>query len=125
MAFHGSWLIETGDTASCSIPFLTDNPRPTIKPEDLKTISHILISHGHFDHVADAAAIANRNDATIVAHLRNRAVVRQQHSVESTVGMNLGGAIELAVRDRQNGAGAAQQRLPDGIATAAIPLGFC
>ena len=48
-------------------PFLTDNPAALISADQLKDVDHILISHGHFDHVADAALIANKNNATIVA----------------------------------------------------------
>ena len=64
---HGSWLIETADHRVLLDPFLTDNPAATAKVEDFDSVTHILISHGNFDHVADAAAIANRCGATIVA----------------------------------------------------------
>ena len=92
---HGSWLIETDSHRVLLDPFLNDNPAATIKSGDLNDISHILISHGHFDHVADAAAIANANQATIVAAFETAQWFASQHSVQSTVGMNLGGATEL------------------------------
>ncbi len=92
---HGSWLIETDSHRVLLDPFLNDNPAATTKSGDLNNISHILISHGHFDHVADAAAIANANHATIVAIFEIAQWFTTKHSVESTIGMNLGGSVEL------------------------------
>jgi len=92
---HGSWLMETSDSRILLDPFLTDNPAATAKPADFDDVSHILISHGHFDHVADAAAIAKQSGAVIVAIFEIAQWFESQHGVESTVGMNLGGAIEL------------------------------
>lgn len=92
---HGSWLIETNSHRILLDPFLNDNPAATIKSGDLSDISHILISHGHFDHVADAAAIAKANHATIVGIFEIAQWFANKHSVESTMGMNLGGSVEL------------------------------
>ena len=89
---HGSWLIETASHRVLLDPFLTENPAATAKPEDFDGISHVLISHGHFDHVADAAAITNRNGATLVASFEIAQWFSKHHGVESTIGMNLGGA---------------------------------
>lgn len=92
---HGSWLVEVADQRVLLDPFLTDNPSAKVKPEELDPIDHILISHGHFDHVSDAASIANRNDATIVAIYEIAQWFATKQSVASTVGMNLGGTVEL------------------------------
>ncbi len=89
---HGSWLLETEDQRVLVDPFLTDNPAAKIRADDLNGISHILISHGHIDHVADAASIANRNEATIIANYEIAQWFESKHGVESTVSMNLGGA---------------------------------
>lgn len=92
---HGSWLIEQDQHRVLLDPFLTDNPAATIGVEQLGAVDHILISHGHFDHVADAAQIANRDQATIVASFEIAQWFAQQQGVKSTLGMNLGGATEL------------------------------
>jgi L-ascorbate metabolism protein UlaG (beta-lactamase superfamily) len=49
-------------------PWITNPSNPTAK-EDLKTLKPdlILITHGHFDHVGDAADIAKRSRAKLVA----------------------------------------------------------
>ena len=49
-------------------PFITGNE--LAKSIDVKTVpaDYILISHGHGDHLGDAAAIAKRTGATIVSN---------------------------------------------------------
>lgn len=91
---HGTWLIEAGDQRIVLDPFYDDNPSATVAAADVEA-DYILISHGHFDHVADAAAIANRTGATLVAIYEIAEWFSKNHSVEKTVGMNLGGSIEL------------------------------
>lgn len=92
---HASWLIESGQNRILLDPFLTDNPAATLKPRDVGKISHILISHGHYDHVADAAEIAKQTGATIVAIFEIAQWFANKQSIQTTVGMNLGGSIEL------------------------------
>jgi L-ascorbate metabolism protein UlaG (beta-lactamase superfamily) len=88
---HATWLIESGDHKILLDPFLSNNPTAKVKPEDLSGITHVLISHGHFDHVADAAEIANRNGATLIAIFEIAQWFAHQHGVKSTIGMNIGG----------------------------------
>jgi len=49
-------------------PFITQNP--LAKEVDVKKIKAdcIFVSHGHFDHIADAVAIANQTNATVIAN---------------------------------------------------------
>ncbi len=47
-------------------PFLTGNPVAKTDPKDVKG-DLVLVSHGHFDHIADAVPIAKQSDATIVS----------------------------------------------------------
>jgi L-ascorbate metabolism protein UlaG (beta-lactamase superfamily) len=120
---HGSWLIESVSHRVLLDPFLTDNPAATVGPDDLDRICHILISHGHFDHVADAAAIANRCDATIIAVFEIAQWFATEHSVASTVGMNLGGATELPFGTVKMIPALHSSELPDG-AYGGNPAGF-
>jgi L-ascorbate metabolism protein UlaG (beta-lactamase superfamily) len=63
---HGSWSI---DAAGCRVvldPFLDDSPVAPVKSGKIEA-DFILVSHGHYDHVADVEKIARRTGATIVA----------------------------------------------------------
>jgi L-ascorbate metabolism protein UlaG (beta-lactamase superfamily) len=92
---HGSWLIEMGDQRVLLDPFLTDNPAATWRPANVGKINHILISHGHYDHIADAVEIAKQTGASIVAIFEIAQWFTKQHGLKTTLGMNLGGATEL------------------------------
>ena len=47
-------------------PFITGNPMASVKADDLNP-THILVSHGHQDHLGDAIEISKRTDALIIA----------------------------------------------------------
>lgn len=120
---HASWLIETGSHRLLLDPFLTDNPAATASPDDFDGISQILISHGHFDHVADAAAIANRCGATIIANFEIAQWFASEHDVKSTIGMNLGGKTQTPWGSVKMVPALHSSQLPDGSA-GGNPAGF-
>ncbi|WP_146522149.1 metal-dependent hydrolase [Stieleria varia] len=120
---HASWLIDTGSHRILLDPFLTDNPTAKSKPSDFTDISHILISHGHFDHVADAAAIAKANDATVIAVFEIAQWFADTHSIQSTLGMNLGGSADLPFGTVKMIPALHSSSLPDG-SDAGCPAGF-
>lgn len=66
--FHGHSCIELMHEEHRLIidPFLTGNPVATTKPEEIK-VNYVLLTHGHNDHVGDAFAIAQANQATLIA----------------------------------------------------------
>lgn len=64
---HSCFLFEFGDTKILLDPFITPNSAASHIPIDSIVCSHILLSHGHVDHVADAETIARANNAVIVA----------------------------------------------------------
>jgi L-ascorbate metabolism protein UlaG (beta-lactamase superfamily) len=47
-------------------PFLSENPRAPVDPDELETPDVILVSHAAFDHLGDTAAIALRTGAPVV-----------------------------------------------------------
>ncbi|MCG8653436.1 MAG: metal-dependent hydrolase [Pirellulales bacterium] len=111
---HGSWLIETGDHRILLDPFLEENPAATASPDDLDRIDYLLISHGHFDHVADAASIAKRCGATLVASYEIAQWFGKQHGIESALGMNLGGTAKLPFGQVKMLPALHSNSLPDG-----------
>ena len=64
---HSCVMITEGKHKLIVDPFLTDNPQASARAEDVD-VTHVLISHGHGDHVGDAVSIAKRNKATVIAN---------------------------------------------------------
>ncbi len=96
-------------------PYLSDNPRAAISPEDVDA-DYILVTHAHFDHLGDTIAIAKSTGATVVANNELAGWLEKQ-GVEHVHGMNLGGAHVFAdgMKVKQTQAWHSSS-LPDGTA---------
>lgn len=122
---HATWMCSIAGSTNCKIlldPFFADNPSAPVRLADV-VADVILISHGHFDHVADAAEIANRNDATVVANFEIASWFADKHSVKNTVGMNIGGQTSLDVGNIKMTHAIHSSQLPDG-SYGGNPCGF-
>ncbi len=92
---HSCFSLETGDSTVLVDPFLNDSPVAPAKADDVAA-DCILVTHGHFDHVADVASIALRTGATVVANFEIGEWLKKQGvAEEKVVAMNLGGGIDL------------------------------
>jgi L-ascorbate metabolism protein UlaG (beta-lactamase superfamily) len=110
---HGSWWIESSGTKILLDPFLDDSPTAPLKARDVEA-QFILISHGHFDHVADVAAIAKHSGAMLVANYEITEWFRRQHGIENSQSMNIGGGIDLAFGRVTMTLAHHSSQLPDG-----------
>jgi L-ascorbate metabolism protein UlaG (beta-lactamase superfamily) len=119
---HGTWLMETAGQRIVLDPFLDENPSAQVKSGDLRA-DYLLVSHGHFDHVADAAAMANRTGATVVANYEITAWLQTKHAVQNVLGMNLGGGVQLPFGHVKMTLAFHSSMLPDG-ANGGSPGGF-
>jgi len=63
---HACVLLSEGPHRLILDPYLTGNPQAAAAPEAID-VQHILVSHGHQDHLGDAIPIALRTGATIIA----------------------------------------------------------
>ncbi len=90
---HGSWSIRAGTINILLDPYLDDSPTVKVKSDEVEA-DYILVSHGHFDHVADVVAIAHRTHATVVANFEICEWLAKQQ-VKKTEQMNTGGGIDL------------------------------
>lgn len=119
---HGTWLIETAGHQILLDPFLDENPSSPMKAGDIQA-DYLLVSHGHFDHVADAAAIANRTGAMVVANYEITAWLQAKHAVQNVLGMNLGGGVQLPFGHVKMTLAFHSSMLPDG-SNGGSPGGF-
>ncbi|ABV94521.1 UPF0173 metal-dependent hydrolase [Dinoroseobacter shibae DFL 12 = DSM 16493] len=93
---HGSFRIEIADQVLLIDPWITGNP---VFPADrrdaaLAGATHILITHGHGDHTADAVALSKELGAPIVGIYDLMSYWAETEGVE-TVGFNKGGTVML------------------------------
>jgi L-ascorbate metabolism protein UlaG (beta-lactamase superfamily) len=110
---HACWLLNTGIHRIVIDPFLNENPSAKVKASEVDA-DFVMLTHGHFDHVADAAEIANRCDSLLIANYEIASWFSTQHGVKRTLGMNLGGAAVLPFARVKMTAALHSSQLPDG-----------
>lgn len=93
---HGSFRIEIGDQILLVDPWLTGNPMLTEDQHEAATAgaTHILITHGHFDHTADLVALSKSLSAPAVGIYDLMGHFEQTEGL-STVGFNMSGKVML------------------------------
>ncbi len=89
---HGSWSIVSGEHRVLLDPFLDDSPVSPVKADEVEA-GFILVSHGHFDHVADVEKIAKRTGATVIANFEITEWFRAK-GIENLHPMNIGGGCQ-------------------------------
>jgi L-ascorbate metabolism protein UlaG (beta-lactamase superfamily) len=94
--FHGHSCFELseGDTRLLIDPFLKPNNPSAVASADEVDPTHIAITHGHADHMADAIAVAERTGAHCVA-IVELANWLDAHGAASVSDPNLGGTVEF------------------------------
>ncbi|HZU12627.1 MAG TPA: metal-dependent hydrolase [Chloroflexota bacterium] len=89
---HATTRFDHGDTTILVDPFLKDNPAV---PDDMKSASRvdlILITHGHYDHFADAVPIAQQTGAHVICIFEIGQYLRSK-GVDNVTDMNKGGTV--------------------------------
>ncbi|MBE2179330.1 MAG: metal-dependent hydrolase [Chthoniobacterales bacterium] len=119
---HSCFGVQVDGTHLLFDPFITPNPKAA--SIDIKSIpaDYILVSHGHFDHVADVEAIAANTGATLVSTFE---VVEwfAKRGVEKSHAMNLGGAFTFPFGRVKMTAATHSSSMPDG-SYGGNPAGF-
>lgn len=92
---HSTVLVQTAKGTNLLIdPFIAHNPKYPADFELPAKIHYILLTHGHGDHISDAVPVALKHDSTVVAVYELAAFVAGK-GVANTIGMNLGGTVQL------------------------------
>lgn len=87
---HSTFLIDTGSGVLLVDPFFDDCPTAAFKAADV-VCDAILLTHAHFDHLADCVPIAQRTKSPVFCAFEIAQWLSGQ-GVEQVTGMNLGGA---------------------------------
>lgn len=85
---HSAWQIRHGEFDILIDPFLTHNPKASVSADEL-TPTHIVLTHGHDDHIGDTVSIAKRTGALVIAAAEIQDYVEQRGC--RGWGMNTGG----------------------------------
>ncbi|MBY6082513.1 MULTISPECIES: metal-dependent hydrolase [Ruegeria] len=93
---HGSFRIHAAGQVLLIDPWLSGNP---MLPEDqheaaVQGATHILLTHAHFDHVADVLPLAKRLNIPVVGQYDVMAHWAEAEGIE-TIGFNKGGRVDL------------------------------
>jgi L-ascorbate metabolism protein UlaG (beta-lactamase superfamily) len=118
---HGSWSIATGEHRILLDPFLDDSPVAPVKAEAVDA-DYILVSHGHFDHVADVEKIARRTGATVISNYEICEWFSKK-GIEKTHPQNIGGGFDHPFGRVKMTIAHHTSMLPDG-ADGGSPAGF-
>ena len=93
---HGSFRIEIADQVLLIDPWFTGNPafEGHDRAAAIKDATHILITHGHFDHTADAVAISRELSVPVVGIYDLMSWWEKTEGLQ-IVGFNKGGTVQL------------------------------
>jgi len=75
-------------------PWLEGNPMAPVGDTPIGHVDVVLLSHAHSDHAGDAVRLAKRFRCNVVA-IHESALWLQKQGVETCVGMNKGGTVQL------------------------------
>ncbi|HKD60021.1 MAG TPA: metal-dependent hydrolase [Terracidiphilus sp.] len=123
---HATVLVQTPRGTNILIdPFIEQNPKYPRGFELPQRVQYILLTHGHGDHISDAAPVARKHNSNVVAIYELAAFIAQQ-GVANTTGMNIGGTVQLedvavTMVEAKHSAGAQGK---DGTQYAGIAAGF-
>jgi L-ascorbate metabolism protein UlaG (beta-lactamase superfamily) len=93
---HAAFLIQTASGARVLIdPWVLTNPACPDDKKDVGNIDAMLITHAHFDHIADAVEIGKATGAQIVS-IPETSHWLGSKGLENLIEMNKGGTVEVA-----------------------------
>ena len=99
LVFHGhacTEIVSADGTRILIDPFLTENPSAVVGPEHFHDrLDYLLLTHGHFDHVADAWSLLAETGAQLIATFELVSYAAEKQGHENGHGMNVGGGFDF------------------------------
>jgi L-ascorbate metabolism protein UlaG (beta-lactamase superfamily) len=111
---HATWRIRGGGKAIVVDPFVGDNPSCPTDLRGIGPVDLILITHGHADHISDAAELARQTNAAVAAVFEIATWLNAKHRVANVLGMNLGGQTNFGFCQVKMTIAFHSSELPDG-----------
>ena len=114
--------VEIGDSRLLFDPFISGNPLAKQIDVSMIPATHVLLTHGHGDHVADAEAILNRTGAVLISN----AEICDWYGTKGIAHlkpMNIGGRVDLGGFQVKSVMAQHSSTMPDG-ASGGSPGGF-
>ncbi|MCG6122223.1 MAG: metal-dependent hydrolase [Microvirga sp.] len=92
---HSAFRLEFSDKIVLIDPFLTGSPAFEGDAEKAaEGATHVLVTHGHGDHIGDAVAISKKTGATVVTNY-DLCMYLAKQGLENFSPMNTGGAVDF------------------------------
>ena len=99
LTFHGQSCVEivTGDGTRLLVdPFLTDNPVAVVDRTHFHDrLDYMLLTHGHYDHVADAWPLLEETNATLIASFEVASYAQEVLGHDDVHPMHIGGGFDF------------------------------